>query len=144
MRIRISNNRSNSTIPRRPRVQTLTIAVFVIALLAGDTPLLFAAEHPIGDGAGLAASPVASRHRPTFAAQGVSGAPRSKGHPVLIASLVGMGAGAVLGAVSTSCSSPSSIAFPHPCGSRIWLEGALLGGAVGAGVGALIGLALKR
>jgi hypothetical protein len=82
-------------------------------------------------------------HRETAALRDQAAVPatnRSKGHPVLLGIAIGAGSGALLGAVSSSCSSPSTPEFPHPCGSRLWLEGAVIGAGVGAGVGALAGL----
>lgn len=63
---------------------------------------------------------------------------------MLIGATVGAGAGAIWGAIGASCSAePVPTIDPAPCGTHIWVGGALLGGAVGAGVGTLVGLVYK-
>jgi len=68
---------------------------------------------------------------------------RHERHPVLIGTIIGGSAGAVFGAVGTSCSAEPSASNPAPCGTRPWMLGLLVGGAIGSGLGALIGLAVK-
>jgi hypothetical protein len=115
----------------------------MLVCLISETSAL-AAEHPIRDAGVRAVIRLASQAAATGTDPAESApATRDDGHPVLIGIIIGGGAGAVLGAVGTSCSvAPSAIA-PAPCGTRPWVLGALVGGVIGTGVGALIGLAVK-
>jgi hypothetical protein len=112
----------------------LTQLLFAPAVVAGERSIV--GQAALNEGARLAHPANAASRAPGP----VSAANQSKGHPVLLGIAIGAGSGALLGAVSSSCSSPSTPEFPHPCGSRLWLEGAVLGAGLGAGVGALAGL----
>lgn len=95
-----------------------------------------AAEYPIRDAAIRAVSRLASQTPVPVA--------RHDQHPVLIGVIIGAGAGAVLGAVSTSCSAaPGAIDPAAACGTHPWVLGALVGGVVGSGIGALTGVIVK-
>jgi hypothetical protein len=119
------------------------IVGMLLVCLISETAVL-AAEHPIRDAGVRAVTRLASQ-APATSTDPAESAPaaRPNRHPVLIGAIIGGGAGAVLGAVGTSCSAEPSAIDPAPCGTHPWVLGALLGGAVGSGVGALIGLAVK-
>ena len=121
------------------------IAAMLLVCLITETPALaVAAEHPIRDAGVRAVTRLASQAATTGTDPAESGpATRHDGHPVLIGIIIGGGAGAVLGAVGTSCSSAPSAIDPAPCGTHPWVLGALLGGAIGSGIGALAGFAVR-
>jgi len=123
-------------------MRTRIIALLLVSILSGPT-FVIAAEHPIRDAAMREAVRLAFRDDNLVARQaGASQGSRSGGHPVLIGAIVGAGAGAIGGALSTCSADPApEIGVPAPCGTRkAW---ALLGAAFGAGAGALVGLAYK-
>jgi hypothetical protein len=122
------------------------VRTVIIALLLTCIPLrqarVFATERPISDGAVREATRLAQSDGIAAAQAVAPPRQRSSGHPVRNGALIGAGAGALLGALGTSCDPPGS-ANPV-CGTRPWVAGALVGGGIGAGIGALIGLAFKR
>ena len=115
----------------------------LLVCLVGETAAV-AEEHPIRD-AGLRAVARLDSQGTTAGTQADRLAPATPpgGHPVLIGVIIGGGAGAVLGAVGSSCSTDPSPFDAAPCGTHPRVLGALLGGAIGSGVGALIGFAVK-
>src|SRR3954464_1242317 len=108
----------------------------LLVCLISETSAL-AAEQPIRD-AGLRAVTRLASHAAATGTDPAVSAPATghDGHPVRIGMIIGGGAGAVLGAVGTSCSSAPSNVDPAPCGTHPWVLGALLGGAIGIGMGA--------
>jgi hypothetical protein len=120
----------------------VTAAVLVCFLsvsrtLAADGALLVAMER---EAARVALEDASAK---TLEQTGASTRP-SKGHPVLIGTLIGAGAGAVIGAIGTTCDVEDDAFEDAVCGSHSREGGALLGAAVGAGVGALIGLLFRH
>lgn len=123
-------------------MRNIVTATLLVCLLMGHG-LAFAAEHPIRNAAVSEAIRLAHQEGNPPDAQARAAGGRSGGHPVLIGAAVGAGAGAVLGALGTSCSAPAGPADPAPCGTHPWVAGALLGAGLGAGVGTLIGVMFK-
>lgn len=137
------------------------IAVLVTSALFGHTAA-FAAERPAAvlitlhshsiplnvNGGVLHAAAVREAARlakqaPRRTAQtGTSKASRSGGHPVLIGTAVGAGAGAILGYAGASCSL-SGAGEAAACGSHYKGGSAVVGAALGAGIGAVVGLVIK-
>ena len=132
------------------------IAVLLTGVLSAPT-LVFAAERPIGGSAAVTpprgpmmaaavreATRLARLDRAMVSGQAGAPASKSGGHPVLIGAAIGAGAGAIALA-RISCQPMSAEALRlgmvnPPCSKTSW---AFAGAAVGAGVGALIGLAFR-
>jgi hypothetical protein len=119
------------------------IVVLLMCLLPGR--LLVSAAEPTGGGLMAAALREATRlgHGQAGAQASGNQTKQSGGHPVLIGTVLGAGAGAVAGYFGTSCSVPPPD-DDLACGTHYKGGGAFLGALLGAGVGALIGLAFRR
>jgi len=131
------------------------MAVLLTGLLSAPT-LAFASERPIGEPAALtppagaimvAAIRDAARLSRLDGVGQVGGSPATTpgGHPVLIGTAIGAGAGAIaLARISCRPFSAEMLSLgmvPSPCSKTTWT---VVGAAVGAGVGALIGLAFRH
>ena len=119
------------------------IVVLLICLLPGR--LLVSAAEPVGGGLMAAAVREATRlsHGQPRAQPNGNQTKQSGGHPVLIGAAIGGGAGAALGYFGSSCSVPPPD-DDFACGTHYKGGAAFLGAVLGAGVGALIGLAFRR
>jgi hypothetical protein len=121
-------------------VRTPMLGVLVLCL-AGETSAI-AGERPILD-AGIRAIAQAAARADAVRADPTPPQPPRSGHPVLVGTVVGAAVGAVVAAATTSCSAEPSPIDPAPCGRHPRAGAAVIGGAFGAGVGALVGLAVK-
>jgi hypothetical protein len=142
--------------PRRGEIVRNIMAVLLTGLLSAPT-LVFASERPTGEPTALTppAGPImaaaireGARLAPLDGVTGqVGGSPATKsdGHPVLISTVIGAGAGAIaLARISCQPFSAEMLRIgmvAPPCSKTTW---AVVGAAVGAGVGALIGLAFRH
>ena len=123
-------------------MRNLIAAVLIIVVLA--PAFVGAAGQPIRAAARREAMQTTLRSSSTARSGATpSGARRGGSHPLLIGAVIGGSVGAIWGGVSTTCSATPGAIQLDPCGTRAWTEGALIGGAVGAGIGALAGWAFQ-